>query len=172
MIGVFYYAFKTKSSLSKKLESQNNLIELINKDLKVQALRAQMNPHFIFNSLNSIQFLIMKNETAHAFDYLEKFASLLRRVMDNSIKDWIPLTEEIALLKLYIELESLRFDSSFSYEIKADIAQMDDYKIPPMVVQPYIENAILHGLMPKEKRPAITDYFFRRQQPITMRGLG
>ena len=161
--GVVYKAFKTKLALSNELEIQNKeikaqneeislqseLIESINKDLKVQALRAQMNPHFIFNSLNSIQFLIMKNETVRAFDYLTKFAQLLRRVMDNSDKNWISLDEEVSLLKLYLELESLRFDKSFSYEVKVEGANVNGFKIPPMVVQPYIENAILHGLMPK-----------------------
>ncbi len=154
---VIFYHYRQKRKLAHELEQQNEeittqseLIELINKDLKVQALRAQMNPHFIFNSLNSIQFLIMANETERAFDYLAKFAQLLRRVMDNSIKNWISLTEEVELLQLYIELESLRFDSSFSYEIKMNMEDTGSFKIPPMVIQPYIENAILHGLMPKE----------------------
>jgi tetratricopeptide (TPR) repeat protein len=146
----FYYAFKLKSKLNKKLESQNKLINQINKELKVQALRAQMNPHFIFNSLNSIQFLIIKRETDRAFDYLAKFGLLLRKVMDNSEKKWITLPEEVEVLNLYLELESLRFGDSFSYEINTNTNNRGAFKIPPMVVQPYVENAIHHGLIPKE----------------------
>ncbi|GHN01040.1 hypothetical protein WSM22_25290 [Cytophagales bacterium WSM2-2] len=143
-IGIVYYSFTTKASLSKKLQKQREEI------LRAQALRAQMNPHFIFNSLNSIQFLIMKVESTKAFDYLAKFGLLLRKIMDNSERDLISLSDEIEILKLYVELESLRFEDSFEYKIESLVEDETRLEIPPMVIQPYIENAILHGLMPKQ----------------------
>ncbi|GHN01039.1 hypothetical protein WSM22_25280 [Cytophagales bacterium WSM2-2] len=142
--GIVYYSVTTKASLNRKLQKQTEEI------LKARALRAQINPHFIFNSLNSIQFLIMKVESAKAFDYLAKFGLLLRKIMDNSEKNLIPLSEEIEILKLYVELESLRFDDSFEFKIETVVPDPTALEVPPMVVQPYIENAILHGLMPKQ----------------------
>jgi tetratricopeptide (TPR) repeat protein len=141
---VVYYSFSSKAALNKKIQRQNEEL------LKAQALRAQMNPHFIFNSLNSIQFLIMKVESAKAYDYLAKFGLLLRKVMDHSEKDFITLTEEIEIIKLYLDLESLRFEDSFDYAIEVNIPNPQSFKVPPMIVQPYIENAIQHGLMPKQ----------------------
>jgi tetratricopeptide (TPR) repeat protein len=139
-----YYNLSSKAALNKKIQQQNEEL------LKAQALRAQMNPHFIFNSLTSIQFLIMKVESAKAYDYLAKFGLLLRKVMDHSEKDLIPLTEEIEIIKLYLDLESLRFEDSFEYQIDLNIPHPQSIKVPPMIVQPYIENAIQHGLMPKQ----------------------
>jgi tetratricopeptide (TPR) repeat protein len=146
---VIYLLYQSKARLNQKLAEQNTLIHSINKDLQAQALRAQMNPHFIFNSLNSIQFLISRQETSKAIDYLSKFALLLRKVMDNSEKNFIPLSDEIELLNLYLQLESLRFDGSFAYHIDVQVDNPNAHQVPPLVVQPYIENAILHGLMPK-----------------------
>lgn len=144
IMGISYYSFSNKAALNKKIQQQNEEL------LKAQALRAQMNPHFIFNSLNSIQFLILKVESTKAYDYLAKFGLLLRKVMDNSEKDFIPLTEEIEIIKLYLDLESLRFEDSFDYTLEVEIPEVQSIKVPPMIVQPYIENAIQHGLMPKQ----------------------
>jgi tetratricopeptide (TPR) repeat protein len=166
--GIAYYSFSIKASLNKQLQKQNEeisrqkqMIERINKDLKAQALRAQMNPHFIFNSLNSIQYLILQQESKKAFDYLAKFSMLLRRVMDNSERNLIALSEEIEILNLYLELESLRFDSAFDYRIESLIENSNSVKVPPLVLQPYIENAIQHGLMPKADDRKLTVQFSR-----------
>ncbi|MDZ4668236.1 MAG: histidine kinase, partial [bacterium] len=120
-------------------------------ELKMQALRAQMNPHFIFNSLNSIQHLILKNDTQQAFSYLSKFSKLLRMILETSDKPYVLLEKEIEVLKLYLELEKLRFDSRFScvFELE-DESEWADLKIPTLMLQPYVENAIWHGLLPKE----------------------
>lgn len=142
--GFVYYSFSNKVSLNKKLQKQKEEI------LRSQALRAQMNPHFIFNSLNSIQLLIVDLESEKASSYLSEFSMLLRMVMDNSEKDFISVAEEIQILQLYLKLESLRFDSSFDYEIESRIPDIDSVKIPPMIVQPFVENALQHGLMPKQ----------------------
>jgi tetratricopeptide (TPR) repeat protein len=155
---VIFIAYRTKARLNTRLEKQNILIGSINNDLQARALRAQMNPHFIFNSLSSIQYLIIKNKTESAFDYLSQFASLLRMVMDNSEKNWISLSEEIKVLELYLELEKLRFSNSFSYSI-VSAAGLENIKIPPLLIQPYVENAILHGLLPKEDDRSLTITF-------------
>jgi hypothetical protein len=119
--------------------------------IKMSALRAQMNPHFIFNSLNSIQHLISKGDRLNALKYLTKFSTLLRQVLESSIHVNIPLKNEIELLKIYLELESMRFDNSFQYKITVGSAlDVDNLELPIMLLQPYVENAINHGLLPKQ----------------------
>ena len=116
------------------------------------ALRAQMNPHFIFNCLNSIDNLIQTNEKEKATTYLAKFAKLIRAILENSKHDTIPCWKDLETLKLYLELEELRWDKKISYKlnIAPEIFQ-GDYKVPPMIIQPYAENAIHHGLLNKEE---------------------
>ncbi|MBA3971893.1 MAG: histidine kinase [Bacteroidetes bacterium] len=132
---------KRKTELNKKIAN-----------IESQALRAQMNPHFIFNTLSSIQHYISNNDTDAALKYLSKFAKLMRRIMDNSKQQMIPVSEEINALNLYLDLEVMRFDKKFDYSIIIDpeIDQTYD-RIPSMLIQPYVENAIIHGLLPKEK---------------------
>jgi hypothetical protein len=119
--------------------------------VRLSALRAQMNPHFIFNSLNSIQHLISKNDKASALKYLTKFSTLLRQILESSINVNIPIKDEIELLRIYIELELLRFDHAFQYRIDVD-DKLDVYnlEVPILLLQPYVENAIGHGLLPKQ----------------------
>jgi sensor histidine kinase YesM len=117
----------------------------------MSALRAQMNPHFIFNSLNSIQHLISKSDKVNALKYLSKFSTLLRQILESSIHVNIPLKNEIELLKIYLELESMRFDHSFKYHINVDNSlDVDNLELPILLLQPYVENAINHGLLPKQ----------------------
>jgi len=117
-----------------------------------QALKAQMNPHFIFNALNSIQSYILNNESQMAYDYLAKFSKLIRQVLQNSEFDSISLKGELELLNTYIQLESKRFKNRFNYEIKGmDDITLQDIKIPVMLMQPYVENAIWHGIMNLDK---------------------
>jgi LytS/YehU family sensor histidine kinase len=123
----------------------------MNRQLEKRMLRAQMNPHFIFNSLGSIQHLISTNDKKGALTYLSKFSKLLRQVLESSVNISLVLSEEIELLKIYVELEALRFDHSFSYQFEIDEnLEIDAHEVPMLLVQPYIENAIIHGLMPKE----------------------
>lgn len=120
-------------------------------ELESKALRAQMNPHFIFNSLNAIQELVVTENVTAAYDYLSKFSKLLRLVLNNSEKPLIPLADEAAMLHLYLELESLRFRQSFTYQILIDEAlDAESVLVPPLLLQPFIENAVWHGLMLKE----------------------
>ncbi len=119
-------------------------------EAEMKALRSQMNPHFIFNSLNSINSFVVENKTHLASDYLTKFSRLIRLILDNSKNELITLEKEIETLKLYLLMESLRFENKFDYEIYTD-PNLDTTNlfIPPMIIQPYVENAIWHGLLHK-----------------------
>lgn len=122
-------------------------------ELEMQALRAQMNPHFIFNCLNSINRFILKNETETASDYLTTFSRLIRMALTNSKKTYITLEEELDMLRLYIDLERLRFKNAFNYSIVfGNEIEPENIFIPPLLLQPFAENAIWHGLMHKEEQ--------------------
>lgn len=117
-------------------------------EVEMSALRAQMNPHFLFNCLNSIKFFIINNETDQASDYLTKFGRLIRLILSNSKTESISLKKELEALRLYVELESLRFDQQFEFDLKiSPELQTDFIEVPPMIIQPFVENAIWHGLM-------------------------
>ncbi len=119
-------------------------------ELEQQALRLQMNPHFIFNALNSIQHAILTGKQNDAYNSLELFSSLIRGILENSKYKFISLEDEIAILKIYIEIEAKRFSSDFTYEVNIDPdIDTGGIKIPPMLIQPFVENSIWHGLMPK-----------------------
>jgi ligand-binding sensor domain-containing protein len=114
------------------------------------ALRAQMNPHFIFNCLNSIDNLIQSSQKEKATTYLAKFAKLIRAILENSKNNVIPCWKDLETLKLYLELEEFRWDKKFSYTLTIDNEILQgDYKVPPLVIQPFVENAIHHGLLNK-----------------------
>jgi two-component system LytT family sensor kinase len=144
-----------KINAEEKIREKEIEVLKLNKDLatsQLTTLRAQMNPHFIFNALNSIQQYVLQGNVVEANKYLSKFSKLQREVLNNSDQDFISLEKEIEVLSLYLELEQLRFDGNFTYEIKTDTAIDDDeIKIPPMIVQPFVENSIWHGLMPKQE---------------------
>ncbi len=136
----------------QKLESEKSRAELLNQqaELEMKALRAQMNPHFIFNCLNSINRFIIGNDAEKAADYLTKFAKLIRIVLEKSGNAFIPLDEELECLKLYMDLEALRFEKPFLYEIRADGLDLGMVGVPSLLIQPFVENAIWHGLNPKQ----------------------
>lgn len=120
-------------------------------EAELKALRAQMNPHFIFNCLNAIDNMIQTNQKEKATTYLHRFAKLIRGVLDSTKNNLVPLHKDVETLKLYLELEKFRCDDKFLYELKVDPELLNgDYKVPPLLVQPFIENAIHHGLLNKE----------------------
>lgn len=131
----------------KKLSEYNQQLA----ELEIKSLRSQMNPHFLFNSLNSIRNYIIKNEPQIASNYLANFASLMRKILDASQQSKISIQEEVEMLKLYLDLELMRFSNRFTYSFQIDetIAN-EDFDIPSMVIQPFVENAIWHGLLNKE----------------------
>jgi putative methionine-R-sulfoxide reductase with GAF domain len=131
-------------------------------EAKLEALRSQMNPHFIFNCLNSIDNLIQNNEKEKATLYLSKFAKLIRSILETSKNNVVPCWKDIETLKVYLELEELRRDKKFYYTINiADEILRGDYKVPPLIIQPFVENAIHHGLLNKTApdRKLIIDVF-------------
>jgi len=148
------------ASKMKSIESEQRLryqkAELadINQQLaevQLAALRSQMNPHFIFNALNSIKKFVIANEPVNAEKYLGKFSKLIRTILDNSQTGIVTVEKEIQLLKLYLDLEQLRFGTKLTYNIELDEnINTGDIEIPSMIVQPFIENAMLHGIMHRE----------------------
>jgi ligand-binding sensor domain-containing protein/putative methionine-R-sulfoxide reductase with GAF domain len=138
---------------AQKAKAEAELMETQKKmaDVEMQALRAQMNPHFIFNCLNSINRYIVKSDQATASLYLTRFAKLIRLILDNSNTKNVILSNELEALRLYIEMEALRFDKKFNYRITVDSSvSADSIEVPPLIIQPYVENAIWHGLLHKE----------------------
>jgi ligand-binding sensor domain-containing protein len=124
---------------------------------RLKALQSQMNPHFLFNSLNSVQNYLLTNRGVEGAKYLSKFSKLVRRIMENSNHQYLSFEKIIDTLRMYVEIESFRFNHEFSYSL--DIEENDvllDAQLPPMLLQPYVENAIWHGLMPKEGEKKLT----------------
>lgn len=152
MLGiVFFFYYKTIK------ESEENKLRADALEIERTLLRTQMNPHFIFNALNSIQSFITSNNQGEAVRYLSKFAKLMRMILNNSMQQYVLLSEELASLSLYLDLEQVRFNNRFSYKIDIDDEVEEDLvKVPPMLIQPFVENAILHGLMHKPEGGLIT----------------
>ncbi len=151
LIGIGYLFYTWRIEQVRREERLRSSYEKQLADVKLSALRAQMNPHFIFNSLNSIEYYIMKNEQEKAVDYLGRFSRLIRLILQNSKNQSIPLNDELEALKIYMEMESIRFDNLFEYEVKTEKGLLEEnISIPPMLIQPYVENAIWHGLRQKK----------------------
>lgn len=154
MAVVLYKRYRLKrraqEELAKKndeIASKNREIEDVNKELEKRMLRAQMDPHFIFNCLNGIQHFIASNDKHNALRYLSRFSKLVRQVLENSVNTIVPLSDELRLLELYIELEALRYGQRFEHEIAIDPdLDVDNVEVPFLLLQPYVENAIQHGL--------------------------
>jgi ligand-binding sensor domain-containing protein len=158
LFGVLYggyryriYQFKLQANLKEQaalLKQKEAQFSQKIAEMEMSALRSQMNPHFIFNVLNSINNFMLDNDTEEASHYLTKFARLIRLILENSKNEKVPLSSEINALDIYIQLEALRFKEKITYNIFVD-PDIDQrfVKIPPMLVQPYVENAIWHGLM-------------------------
>ncbi|WP_228412009.1 histidine kinase [Chryseobacterium sp. KLBC 52] len=142
LTGLIIFIFRTL----KKVQTKNKKIAL-------QSLRREMNPHFIFNSLNSVNHFIATNNELEANQYLTKFSKLMRGVMENSTEDFIPFQQELDLLQNYLALEKTRFADKFDYEIEADEnLNMQNLQVPGMLIQPFLENAVWHGLRYKAEK--------------------
>lgn len=130
-------------ALRKKSKKENELYAS-----KLTAIRSQMNPHFIFNSLNSIQDLVLKGDVENSYTYITTFSNLVRRTLNYSDKEFVEFEDEIKLLELYLSLEKLRFKNDLSFDL--DSGNITDISLPPMLIQPFIENALVHGLLHKK----------------------
>ncbi len=150
LIGILTAAsfFVYRSSLQKK---KANLL------LALRSLRSQMNPHFIFNSLNSVNSYIAQNNERMANKYLSEFSQLMRQVLENSKHDFVTIASELEIIELYLKLEHSRFSDKFNYTVDIDKKiNLNEIRIPPMLIQPYIENAVWHGLRYKESKGMLT----------------
>jgi len=163
IIGLIWLVFhfrlervKAKNKIiQERLEMEKNILEL-----EQEAARLQMNPHFIFNCLNSIQGFISVNDPFQAKKYLAKFAKLMRLILENAREEFIPLQNEISILENFLELEKLSINHKFDFTITMDESiDPEGIQIPPMMIQPFIENAIIHGLKKKEGKGLITIHF-------------
>jgi hypothetical protein len=143
---------RAKINAKRRISEMNRKIS----EITQANLRQQMNPHFIFNTLNSIQYYMYQHDKLATNNYLTKFSSLMRKVLENSQHTSVPLRDELDALNLYLELEMVRFKDKFEYQINID-EEIDTllYKVPTMLIQPYVENSICHGLMPGESKGSL-----------------
>ena len=131
------------------------------------ALRAAMNPHFIFNTLNSIQFYIMENDQVNAVSYLSTFSKLIRGILNNSVHHKVKLSDELEMLQHYISLEQMRFENKFDFVLCIpDELDVESIEIPSRLIQPYVENAILHGLYNKKERGALKISVYEKDDSV------
>jgi sensor histidine kinase YesM len=150
------------AKLSADYEKQITLLHL-------QSLRSQMNPHFIFNALNSIKVFLIESDKENAVLYLNKFAKLIRMVLESSREFKISLGEELDIAKLYISLESIRFEDGIDFTIDVERGiNLRDTKVPPLVFQPFLENAVWHGLMPKKGPKSILIRVFSEEKGVVV----
>lgn len=146
----------------KSIRNEEAIKTKINKqmaDMRLKVLRTRINPHFMFNALNSIQECIYTKKTDTASKYLTKFSNLLRLILEQSENTFITIHEEIEILKLYLELESLRFDDGFNFNIREEKIEIGILTIPPLLIQPFVENALWHGLRHKEGKKELNITF-------------
>ncbi len=145
IVFIFYRAKREAFFKQKETELKLNISEV-----EMKALRAQINPHFIFNCLNSIHHYMHRNDVKLAGEYLVKFSQLIRYVLETSASRMVPLSDDLDILKIYMELEQLRMQHSFEFEIDTKKLQnLESIQIPPMMMQPFVENSIWHGLSQK-----------------------
>jgi ligand-binding sensor domain-containing protein len=151
-LAIIYIILKVRSvSIIKKIAKEEAHKRQLS-EMELKALRSQMNPHFLFNAINSIQYFLIKEKGEEAKTYLSKFSLLVRNVLNHSRQEFITIDEEIKGLKLYMDIEKLRFENEFDYEIKVSNDLDQDFdKVPVMMIQPFVENAIWHGLMQKKQ---------------------
>jgi LytS/YehU family sensor histidine kinase len=148
---LLFFIFRIRINNVRKRDRKKALLHNRIAAIELNALRAQMNPHFVFNSINSVQYFITNNDPDSSQLYLSKFAKLIRYVVDNSKLTTISVQKEIEALKLYLDLETLRFGKHFEYHIHVDPGvDVEFTQIPSMLIQPYVENSIWHGIMHKE----------------------
>jgi ligand-binding sensor domain-containing protein len=160
---IFAYIFYVRM---REVKKRDLVKDELNK-FRQRALSAQMNPHFIYNSLNSVQSYILKNDREKSSTYLSKFGKLMRRILENSQNPVISLHEEIEALKIYIEMELARFRDSFKFYLTIDKdVEISKISVPPLIIQPYVENAIHHGLRMKKGEKNLWINIFRQEDNI------
>lgn len=168
-LGIVTLFFRRQLRIQRKKARQINELNAS----RLTAIQSQMNPHFIFNSLNSIQDLVLKGDIDNSYTFITKFSNLVRRTLNYSDKDFIEFEQEIKLIELYLSLEKLRFKEDLVFTIETN--GIEDVFVPPMLIQPFIENALVHGLLHKEGRKELTIRFYMTESlicEITDNGVG
>ena len=161
--GALYYYISNLKKEKMFLENEQQLSDELNES-RQKALSSQLNPHFVFNSLNSIQNFILTKRTELSSDYLSMFSKLMRFVFENSKKLYVPLSDEIEALKLYLELEQVRHNNKFRYKIHTGNLPLSEIVLPSLLIQPIIENAIWHGLLHKFKDNRLLEVNFTSEE--------
>ena len=156
-----------------KIEKRNQLMlekVRLEKNLnqsKLKAIKSQMNPHFFYNALNTIQSFILSNDKKQAINYLSKFSNLTRTILEMSEKEYISVAEEVKTLGLYLDIEKARFEEDFSYQIIVDVSiDAENIKIPTLLLQPYVENAAKHGLLHKQGEKKVSIHFQKEDNQL------
>jgi len=153
---------RRRARREKQLETEQTIV-----NLKMQALQAQMNPHFIFNTINGIQYFVLANKMDKVLQYLSDFSKVIRGTLENAELKWITLGNEIDFLNSYLKLKQMRFPDTFTYEIKCDDdLQADETEIPPMLVQPYVENSVRHGFTNSNHKGRLSIHFSRLAEDV------
>ena len=158
LLGVVWLIYQRRE------ESKRHALDMRRLEIEQRMLRSQMNPHFIFNALNSIQSFVSTNQTYKAEVYMSDFSMLMRQTLENSMHETIPIAQEVALLRLYLKLEKQRFGDLFDYEI-TEYAD-ETISLPPMLLQPFVENAIVHGMKGKKEGGMIRVLFTEQEDTI------
>lgn len=165
VIGVSVFS----DNVTERKKKDRELVEAQAKigELKLMALRSVMNPHFVFNVLNSIQYYITKNDRLNAINYLSMFSKLIRSILNHSVSNKIKLSDEIEMLKNYVNLEMTRFEDKFNFVLSvSDDIDLDSVEIPSLLIQPYVENAILHGLYNKKTEGTLRISVFQKDDTL------
>lgn len=166
VIVILYFVFTLRINAIRKKEKVKTETNKQMAEMRLKVLRNRMNPHFMFNALNSIQECILTKKTDSAYRYLSKFSRLVRMILEHSDYSFITLSKEIEIVDLYLQLESLRFEQSFNYQIDTNNLEIDFITIPPMMIQPFVENAIWHGLLNKEGEKKLIIQFQANEDTI------
>ena len=168
---IFYYRYQIrKINYTKQLEIDTIRLEKESNSSKLKAFKSQMNPHFFYNALNTLQSYILTNEKKPALTYLSQFSGLTRKILEFTEQDYISLEEEIETLKLYLELEKARFNGDLHYEISTkNIDHLSKIHIPVLLLQPYVENAIKHGLLHSRKEKILNISFEQKKDFLCIR---
>ena len=166
LIGLVILILRSRYNKILKKILAKNVLKMRMYELETKAVKAQMNPHFIFNALNSIQLFILNKDNDNAYKYLSKFSKLVRKLLESNTSESITLEEEIDILKRYLEIESLRFEDSFKYDFNiGKELNLSQVHIPHMLIQPFVENAIWHGLLHKKGSKNLKiDFIFLNQK--------
>lgn len=160
VIILIYFLVRYRIKVAVRREKQKHELNNIILQTELRVNRALMNPHFVFNSLNALQNLILSHEIEKANDYLVKFSKMIRKLLESNMSDLISLEMEVELLKRYMEIENLRFEENIEFKVEVDPAiNAHDTRIPVMMLQPFVENAVWHGLLKKQGEKLLTIYF-------------